>query len=528
MERPIMRDTLRILTIAIALSVAVGTLASSAAIAQAEVVRIALEAEPPLLDPRVNLVGNRGYLPYSLFDNLVQLDADGNVVPGLAREWERLSPTTYRFTLHDGITTHAGNIVDAAAIVAWIGDIFDTSTSTSYQSSFTGTQLTAEVVDDLVVDVHLAQPFGAFLPSMAIPHTVYYDVAHRNEIGAERFGRNPSGTGPFRFVSWSPQERIVVAANEDYFRGPPNVDEIQFLVIPDVDTKILALETGSVDVVTQIPSHEIPRLESIPTIRLESQVQPRTADIQPNIQHPILSDIRVRRGLAHAIDRDVMVEVLAPTAAPLEGQFHESVFGFKPGLVFEYDPDLAEQLLNEAGWHRNAAGWFEKDGEVLELSLQIARGRYLNDYEMAEMLESQMRDFGVRINIDLYESAAWFDYMLSQTALETPDYELAGWFWGVRTGVPTSMLQGMYGEGGIGNKQHFYDERFEQLLDEAVAAHDEDTLRDVLWELQDIVHENVLHWPLFSLVNVIGINDRVQNVELTVTDNIRMDLVDVR
>jgi len=508
-------------TLIVALSLGAGVLA------QGRIVRMALETEPNHFDPRINVVHGRGYLAYSLFDNLVQTDREGNIVPGLARSWEMLNPSRYRFTLHEGIVTHFGNVVDAAAIADWIEDMFDPD-RTSYQSRFTGTALTAEVVDTLVVDLLLAQPYGAFLTSMSIPHTAYFDLAHYREVGPEAFARHPSGTGPFKFAEWVALDRVVVTANPDYFRGPPQVDEIHYLVIPDMDTKVLALETGSVDLVVAIPTHELPGLEANPDIRLEAIPEPRTADIQPNSKHPILSDIRVRKGLAHALNRDEMVEVLAPTAAPLEGQYHEAVFGFKPGLVYEYDPELAAQLLNEAGWERNADGWFEEDGQVLELGLQVARGRYINDFEMAELVEAQMRDFGVRINIELFESAAWFDYMISQANKDVPDYGLAGWFWGIRTLVPVLALEGMYATGGIGNTQQYSNPHFDELIVAAKSAPDPESMREIIWELQDIVYENVLNWPLFTLVNVVAVNERLLNTELTFGGFIRMDELALR
>jgi ABC-type transport system substrate-binding protein len=162
----------------------------------------------------------------------------------------------------------------------------------------------------------------------------------------------------------------------------------------------------------------------------------------------------------------------------------------------------------------------------MELEIRTAKGRYPNDFAAAEMVQLQLSEFGVKMSIKLYESATWRTMVGAQVNLEKPDYQLMGWFYGVRDGVALFSLEGQWKCGTRGNFQQFCNPRFDELVNLSRHATDEKALKDYLWEMQQIVYDDVLNWVFFANANVIAMSKSIRNFNLSPTDTIRMDLVD--
>ncbi|MEZ4837279.1 MAG: ABC transporter substrate-binding protein [Caldilineaceae bacterium] len=206
----------------------------------------------------------------------------------------------------------------------------------------------------------LERPSAVFLSWLAMPQAAVVSPAAAEEFG-EAFNVNPVGTGPFKFVSYTPDTEVVLEANADYFRGAPQLDTIIYRIIPDAATRRLEIENGTVDIVQQngqlfsLPVEDIAALNENPdvnVIELDSQII-RNIDFNNNNPDSVLNDVTLRRAIGYAIDYDGLInDLLGGTASRVYGPLTTSSWGYNPAvedLAFTYDPDRSRELLAEAG-----------------------------------------------------------------------------------------------------------------------------------------------------------------------------------
>ena len=464
------------------------------------ILKVALRNEPASLDHFVHGRGALGIVDQTIHESLMKFDDDANLVPGYAEEMEIISPTHYRFHLRDGLVTHAGNVVDAQFVVDWHEYIWE-----SNKPSTSGyVRAHAEVVDPLTWDLKGEVNLDNWVARMSLPYMGLDDIIHRQEIGEGAYGENPSGLGPFKLKEWVRGSHLIFEAFDDYYLGRPQIDEIHYFIIPDAAAQLMALEVGEVDIITALPPHEVSRVLDAPQLDIVTIHEMRAAQLILNVNDPrgVLSDVRVRRGLAHAMNSAEFVEVLHPALSPIDGVVHSGVMGHVPGLNHEYDPDLAEQLLNEAGWERDGSGWFTKDGRRLAFDIQTSRGQAALDFEICELVQTQLADFGVRVGMQMFEVGAWADLVTSQRTVDVPELGVITEFFGVRTGDPTIMFNRMYSTGGLYNIGHFSDPEYDRLSQLAAETFDHEEKLDAFRQMQQIIHDEVLQWT-FGTVNIL-------------------------
>ncbi|MEX2355684.1 MAG: ABC transporter substrate-binding protein [Thermaerobacterales bacterium] len=482
------------------------------------IMRVALRAEPAHFDQWAFPSGNLGLISEAFYDGLIVFDNEGNAIPHLAESFEIIAHDEWRFTLRDGIKTHQGNDVDAEFIKRWVDSMWNTDPGSPIGSGWG--PVTANVVDRLTFTLHADQQLEAWIRRSALPYHMVWDVDHRDEVGADEFSGMPSGTGPFIFKEWVRGEKIVGVANPDYFLGKPEIDEVHFFFIPESATQMLSLESGEVDMIDHVPAHEVQRLQNDPGLDIVVVQEMRPATLMLNLQDPMMSDIRVRKGLAHAFDRQAMLEAQGALAQPTEGHVHPGVQGYVPGLVYEHDPELAESLLNQAGWTRNDNGRFEKDGRPMSFQVSTARGEFNLDYELAEMVQLQLSEFGVNSNIQVFDPRAYFDWVVSLPKTPDPEFQALTWFFGVRDGVPTHMYRLMYRTDEFYNVGHFSDPRYDELVGIALETQDREERLSAYEEMQHIIHENVIEWVFFTTNIVLGTDSRVKEFSMSPPQNV--------
>jgi peptide/nickel transport system substrate-binding protein len=275
--------------------------------------------------------------------------------------------------------------------------------------------------DEQTVEIVLKERDAVFLHKSARPRPVA--IVPRSAIdkfGAE-FARNPIGSGPFVFQSMS-REEIVLTANRDYVDGPPKIDKLVYKVIPDVDTLVLALEKGDVHLGVIVPREKavMDRLRAAGrTIKFVDRGAWHMMLVNPKVKP--LDDVRVRRAIAHAIDRDsIITHVLSGTAQRLDSLVPRGYFGHtEEGLrKYEYDPKKAKQLLTEAGY---------PDGFDLVFDT-FTSPSYL---PIATAIQNQLEKVGIRAKLSVADQPTWMKKITGGTAaislylpVRTPDADI--------------------------------------------------------------------------------------------------------
>ncbi len=256
-----------------------------------------------------------------MFDSLYHRDNDMQIIPWLATSLENPDELTWRFHLREGVKFHNGNDFKANDVKFTIERLMEED-SVWNAANFVDR---VEVVDDFTVDIITQDPFAAFMTRLVLWHMT--DEEYFNEVGEEGVLESPVGTGPYEFVEWVKDERVVLEANEDYWGGAPNIETIIFTPIPENATRLAALEAGDVDIVTEVPPEYIDQ----PGEGVEIATVPGTRAfyLGMNVNVEPFDDVRVRQAMNYAVDVDSIIEfVLNGLARPIDNPLLPEAFGY--------------------------------------------------------------------------------------------------------------------------------------------------------------------------------------------------------
>ncbi|MDQ3396822.1 MAG: ABC transporter substrate-binding protein, partial [Deinococcota bacterium] len=367
--------------------------------------------DPVSLDPQLETTAPGSWVFSQILEPLITVNQQMEIEGRLATSWEFVDPTRLRFTLREGVTFHDGTPFNAEAVKFTWDRAFNSDPPGRWKS-LAGPVEGIEIVDEYTVDLVALQPYGPLLLTATMPYTGIVSPAAVERYG-EDFGRNPVGTGPFKFVEWRTNDRITLEANEDYWRGRPELDRVIFRTVPEEGARMLSLRTGEADMVLLPSPSELSALEADPNFIVEGAPGVGIFYLAFNLDRPIVSDVRVRHAIAHAIDRELIVEAILEGGGVLATSvIGEPVFGHKDmGLLerYPYDPERAIELLQEAGYTLGGDGLMhDANGQVLHLDALPSNGRSLKDREIAETLQEFLRQVGIEVQLDLFEWATTF------------------------------------------------------------------------------------------------------------------------
>ena len=347
---------------------------------------------------------------YQVHEGLVTFTPDLELVPQLATSWELLDDgVTWRFHLREGVTFHTGNPFNAD-VVKWNFETMMNPEDPGVAAGLLAAFSEVNVVDEYTVDVTLHEPNVVFVATLGAPLLMMVDMLHYEEVGETTYAQqSPSGTGPFRFVSWAPGQRVVLEANEDYWGDVgPAVDRVVFEVIPEESSRVLALRTGEIDMVFGVPAEQMDALEATAGLQVWRTPTLRTVFVEMVTQHPFLTR-DVRHAISHAINRDQITTIIGDNGSPAVGHGPPGTLGFYDHSL-PYDTERAAELLDGEGWLLGQDGWRYKDGQRLSLS-NLARGVSPGEIEALQVVQLQLRQIGVEMTIDRVDTAAWLGTM---------------------------------------------------------------------------------------------------------------------
>ena len=370
-------------------------LSSSAALAQSSDLTIALQLEPPHLDPTSAAAGAIDSVLYSnVFEGLTRFTQSGAVVPGLARSWD-ISPDglSYIFHLAEGVTFHDGTVMDAQDVVFTLNRARAEDSQNAQKALFTSIK-DVSAIDAQTVKVTLNAPDGAFLFNMAWGDAVI--VAPESIEGIKQ---NPIGTGPFKMDQWMQGDSIRLIANDAYWGETPALSEATFKFISDPTAAFAAMMSQDIDAFAGYPAPEnLPQFEADQRFQvLRGSTEGETILAMNNGQPPF-DNVLVRQAVAHAINRsDIIDGAMFGLGTPIGTHFapHNPDYLDLTGLS-GHDPEKARALLAEAGY---------PDGFTTTLKLPppsyARRG--------GEIIAAQLRQVGITAEISNLEWAQWLE-----------------------------------------------------------------------------------------------------------------------
>jgi len=344
-------------------------------------------ADPNVLDPKYLSGRQTQNVLRLMFDSLYHRDDKMQIIPCLATSYENPDELTWRFHLRKDMKFHNGNDFKANDVKFTLGRLLEDDSKWSTRNFVDR----VEVVDDYTVDIITKTPYAAFMTRAVLWHMT--DQEYFDQVGEEGFGSQPVGTGPFKFVEWIKDEQLVLEANRDYWDGSPKIETVIFKPIPETATRIAALETGDVDIVTDVPPDYVDQApEGVKVVTVPGT---RAFYLGMNVTMEPFDDVRVRQAMNYAVDVKAIIEnVLNDLARPIDNPLLPEAFGYVSTPIYSYDPDKVKSLLAEAGY---------PDGFEMELDTQPPLK------EVAEILAGQLSAVGIEVNVNIIEKAALYD-----------------------------------------------------------------------------------------------------------------------
>lgn len=487
----------------------VGAACSLGAPGRAQTLTMAVGAPVTSLDPHFHQLSPNNAVAGMIFDRLINTDGQSRMAPGLAESWTPIAPDLWEFRLRRGVRFHNGNDFTAEDVAFTFQRVPNVPNSPSSFAAFVRPIRSVEILDSHTLRIATHGPY----PLLAQDMTNLYMLdgeTHRNAT-TEQFNSGPAavGTGPFRMTAHRMGERIEFERNDAYFGERPAFQRVIYRMITNDSARTAALLAGDVEFIDQVPTADLARLRADPRIalsetvglrliflgldHLRAEASPFVADNEgrPIPQNP-LRDLRVRRALSLAIDREAIAARVMEGAASPSGQF------FPPG-VFSHIPDFppprhdpaeARRLLAEAGLPQG-----------FRITLHGPNDRYPNDARVIQAIGQMWTRAGVRTAV---EAQPWTTFIARAGRAEFSAF-LIGWGSNPEGSHPLRNLiatQDRERGWGASNRGRYSNREIDARLEAALRELDDARRERMLIEAQRMAFEDVAIIPLYIQTNI--------------------------
>jgi peptide/nickel transport system substrate-binding protein len=328
-------------------------------------------------------------------DSLVRRTPDGELVPRLATEWTTTDENTWVFTLRDDATFHDGTPVTAADVVASVERIIALDGPAAPQWE---RLVSVEAIDDTTVQFNTSEPLGTLPTVLAVTW-----IGPAAGISEDGFWDKPIGSGPFMVDTFAPDETLRLVRYDDYWDGAASLDSLEFVDVPEVSSRLTGLETGELHMTWEIPPDQVPTAEGLSDVVVEKIPALDLYFMWFNNAEAPLDNVDVRTAIRHAVNVQALVDNLfGDMAAVATGPLPSTVFGYSELEPFPYDPELAAQLLADAGF---------ADG--FDLTIDFNTGSAPLIREVATQIASDLAAVNISVTLNEVERAEWVERLLA-------------------------------------------------------------------------------------------------------------------
>jgi peptide/nickel transport system substrate-binding protein len=374
-------------------------LASEAQAREAELI-ISQKADVETFDPSQSNNTTTHNVTINLFDTLVRLSDDGRDFVGeLAESWKVVDPTTWQFRLRRGVKFHNGEELNAAAVKFSLDSTLDLERKTRQRPTYVAFK-EVRIDDPYTVSIITHKPYAIALTQLQ--YLMVVPPGYIKQVGWDEFGRKPVGSGAFKFKEWERDVRVVLEANDAYWKGKPKVRSLAFRAIPEDASRIAAVQRGEVDIIDAVPYDRIKELQGSPTVKITQRQGEQVYVGLDTLRVEPLKKREVRQALNHAVNAEALVKnLLLGYAVRLNGPMFPTTPGYdEKQPAYAYDPERAKRLLAQAGYPNG----FEVEFAVSPAFQGIAKGT-----EVGEAIAGQLGRVGVRAKLNVQDSAALFN-----------------------------------------------------------------------------------------------------------------------
>jgi peptide/nickel transport system substrate-binding protein len=465
-----------------------------------------IESSPLNLDPRVGTDAQSERIGELIFEGLVRRDEKFELRPRLAESWQIPDPLTYVFHLRHDVRFHDGQMMTSAD-VKWTLDSLLSGRIRSAKTSAYRYVDRVEAPDDFTLIIHLKEPYAALLWNLS---DGALGVVPRGS--GEELARRPIGTGPFRFVSETPDRDVVIARNDQYWGKRAGVERVLFKVVPDATTRALELRKGSADAeINALPGDMVPTLARQPRLIVEEAPGTSYQYLAMNLRDPILQNVLVRQALAYAVDRQTLIHYLwHDMARPANSVLPPQHWAYDADAKqYPHDVAKARTLLDEAGYHAGS------DGVRFHLVMKTSTDETTRLF--CAVLQQQLREVGIALDIRSYEFATFYADVVKGA------FQLYSLRWVGGSNQDPDVFENVFDTASFApkraNRGYYSNPEVDRLIAKGRHSVNQEERASAYREIQQILNRDLPYVNLWWADNVLVHTRRLENVQLTPAGN---------
>lgn len=459
-----------------------------------EVLIFAQGADVTSLDPHIGRETPAVTVHCQIFDTLVATDSEKNIVPHLAEKYEVVGEKAVKFFLRKGVKFHNGEELKAQD-VKYSLERASVSPRVTYIFDFIDN---VEIVDEYSVIVHTKMPYAPILNNLAHPCGAILNKKVM-EADEESVKTNPIGCGPYKFVQWKQNEGVTLEAFEDYYMGAPKTKRVEMKVIPEAAQRLIALETGEIDIAYGIQQNDVEKVVNNEKLEIASKNTSSVTYLTLNTTVAPFDKLEFRQAMAHAIDKQLLVDTLLYG----QGQTTNSIItdvvfgGVKEQKGLEYDVDKAKELL-------------EKSGVTLPVEITIDVNDSQTRIDTCQVLQSMFQEIGIEAKVNVME----FGAMIEKANKSDAGIQMAGWITSTSDADYTFYpLFHSSMAGAPGNRSFYSNASVDEKIMQARETTDYNERKKLYAQIGDIIAQECPVIPLYSTKENVGLNKKVKSFE---------------
>ncbi len=485
----------------------------------------ALNTDVQSLDPQIQNDTTSEQVVKMLYNTLLKFEDDGTVVGDLAESWSvSEDKLTWTFNLKQGVKFHNGKELTSADVKATFDRALNAEAGGLRTTEIIKMFTAVEAPDPYTVTITTDGPYGPMESLMCNMSLGIMDADYIEQYGLDlgTSVEGENGTGPFKVVSWERDQEIIVERFDDYFGTPAKLQTVVYTVIPEAASRVIALETGEVDVIDKPTNEDLERLEADTenfTVLRKPTISQRLFRFGCN--DPIISNTKVRQAIVYAIDRQAIIDALfTGSAYPSTAPLAPVTFGYSDLGEIEQDLELAKSLLAEAGY---------PDGFDTKI---VTTERYQNGIELAEIISQQLAEIGINAKIEVWE---WSALSASWNGITADEFDQPIFIMGAGPSMRDADggLRGLYttSETGLNDRNYgFYSNaEVDALIEQGMQETDQQKRVEIYKEAMEILYrEDPVAFWLFDMYGLAITSSKVEGVTLSPISTITFENATVK
>lgn len=445
-----------------------------------------------------------------IYNGLVKYDKNLNLVGDLAESWLITNDgKTITFKIRKNIKWHDGVPFTAHDALFTYQKLIDPRTRTAFSSDYVIVQ-NAEVLDPYTLRVNYKIPFAPALSSWGIG-MIPKHIFESSDINSHPANKKPIGTGPYKFQKWVADEKIVLLSNPDYFEGKPKIDRYIYRIIPDLSVQFLELRQGSLSTMGPTPDQFNGYKKFFTHYRKYKYPAFRYDYIAFNLKNELFKDIRVRRAIAHAINKnDIVKGVYQGLAVPATGPFPPTSWAYNHDVKdIEYSPEKSKMLLKEAGWiDSDGDGILDKNGKKFQFTLILNQGNKIRE-SIAQVAQNNLKHLGIDVSLRVLE---WSVFI--QKYIDERQFEACVLAWNVGLDPDNfSIWNSKQTQKNQYNFSSYNNPEVDRLLDLGRTTFDQKKRQEIYRRIHYLIAEDIPYVFLVTPMSLRVVHKKIQGVE---------------